>query len=432
MYVRMRHNALKSGVMEPDAAGCRQLVKRIVGSRYFNKSPRQTGFLQYLCDSVLDHPGRELHEQEIGVECFRREPGYDTNMDNVVRVNASELRKRLAQYFENEGAPEPVVLEIPKGGYVPHFVPKTIPPPPAPPPPAPSLPAPRRLWLPYLAVLCVLLTAAAVWQALVIRDLRRPALFRTPALRLVWSRILPESGSADLIVADSCLSLLQDILHRPVPLQQYLSSDYVSQMQELGRPINREAEVDWLTSRRYTSLADVALLSTILQASRTGGFSVHFARDYSADRFQSANAVFIGSKRSNPWVEVFEDRMNFRIDYAGPDSEPVIRNRQPRPGESAAYRLADPGLHTEEAFAVVAFLPNQARTGDVLIIAGTGMQGTRAAGDLVTSEPELARLLDRFGKPWPEKLPHFEVLLKTRIMGGSVRGFEIVACRTYD
>ena len=41
------------------------------------------------------------------------------------------------------------------------------------------------------------------------------------------------------------------------------------------------------------------------------------------------------------------------------------------------------GSFTAEAFAVVAFLPNRTRTGEVLIIAGSGMQGTRAAGDLV-------------------------------------------------
>ena len=415
---------MKSGAKEPETAQRRQLVKRIAESHYFNKSTRQSGFLQYLCNSVLDRPGRELHEQEIGVEFFHREPGYDTNLDNVVRVNASELRKRLAQYFENEGEPEPVLLEIPKGGYIPQFVARAAPLP---------VPGPRRAWLLYAALaLCLVLGSSTIWLAIENRDLRRPALFRTPALRLLWSRILPEGGSADVVVADSCLSLLQDILRQPVSLQQYLSSDYVPRMQELGRPLSRETEVDWLTSRRYTSLADIDLLTTVLRASRGGGFSVYFARDYPADRFRSANAVFFGSKRSNPWVEVFEDQMNFRIDNDKLTGEPVIRNRQPKAGESAAYRLTDTSTNTAEAFAVLAFVPNQTRTGNVLIISGSGMQGTRAAGDLATDEQEFAHLLDRMGKPWPEKLPHFEVLLKTRIMGGSVRGFEVITYRTHD
>jgi hypothetical protein len=428
---------MKSEALDAEIHLRRELVARIVESRHFNRSPRQSGFLRYLCNSVFEHPGRELHEQHIGVELFRRDAGYDTSLDNIVRVNASELRKRLALYFENEGASEPVILEIPRGGYTPSFVPRLAPDPvpvSAPPPPDPAPPRNPRtaFWIGLLSLTCLLLLASTVWLALRNRDLRRNRPFDTPALGLLWSRILPENGSADLVVADSSLSLLQDILHRSVSLQHYLSHDYISQMQEIARPLDREAEVNWLTSRRYTSLADIDLVATILRASRGGGFSVQFARDYSADRFRSANAVFIGSKRSNPWVEVFEDQMNFRIDYDEASAEPLIRNRRPVPGEPLTYRLADHTIDTPDAFSVVAFLPNQNRTGNVLIIAGSGMQGTRAAGDLVTSEVEFAHLLDRFGHPWPAKLRHFELLLKTRIMGGSVRGLEIVSQRLYD
>ena len=50
---------------------------------------------------------------------FGRSPGYDTAQDNLVRVQASQLRKKLQQYFAAEGRDEPVVIEIPKGSYVP-------------------------------------------------------------------------------------------------------------------------------------------------------------------------------------------------------------------------------------------------------------------------------------------------------------------------
>ena len=63
----------------------------------------------------------EIHEQEIGQKVFGRSPEYDTNADNVVRVTASQVRKKLEQYFASDGASEPVILEIPKGQYTPVF-----------------------------------------------------------------------------------------------------------------------------------------------------------------------------------------------------------------------------------------------------------------------------------------------------------------------
>ncbi len=56
---------------------------------------------------------------------FGREAGYNPSDGNIVRVQARDLRKRLAAYFAEEGAEEPVVIEIPKGGYVPHFQPRS-------------------------------------------------------------------------------------------------------------------------------------------------------------------------------------------------------------------------------------------------------------------------------------------------------------------
>jgi hypothetical protein len=74
---------------------------------------------QRLASVLRDEPkleeSAEIHEQEIGHKVFGRGPDYDTNADNVVRVTASQVRKKLEQYFSLEGASEPVVLEIPKG-----------------------------------------------------------------------------------------------------------------------------------------------------------------------------------------------------------------------------------------------------------------------------------------------------------------------------
>ena len=63
----------------------------------------------------------EIHEQEVGHKVFGRPRDYDTGSDNIVRVHASMLRKRLEQYFAEDGAAEPVIVEIPRGNYAPVF-----------------------------------------------------------------------------------------------------------------------------------------------------------------------------------------------------------------------------------------------------------------------------------------------------------------------
>src|SRR5579863_1423764 len=95
----------------------RLLVERVASSRYVNRSARLRDMLIYLADRVLDEEAGEIHEQEVGHRVFGRPPDYDTTSDNIVRVHASMLRKRLEQYFGSEGAHEPLILEIPKGNY---------------------------------------------------------------------------------------------------------------------------------------------------------------------------------------------------------------------------------------------------------------------------------------------------------------------------
>src|SRR5260370_30280299 len=105
----------------------RTLVDRIVASRYLSRSTRLQDLLQYLCDRVVEDEAGEIHEHEVGHRVFGRPVDYDTASDNIVRVHASMLRKRLEQYFTAEGSRETLIVEIPKGNYAPVFRERTQP-----------------------------------------------------------------------------------------------------------------------------------------------------------------------------------------------------------------------------------------------------------------------------------------------------------------
>ena len=105
----------------PSPEQCWQVLERASASPALKRAARLREFLLYIGEQSVRHGRGELHEQELGETVFARPPGYDTTEDNIVRVSASELRKRVKAYFAADGRDEAVVFEIPRGGYVPVF-----------------------------------------------------------------------------------------------------------------------------------------------------------------------------------------------------------------------------------------------------------------------------------------------------------------------
>ena len=105
----------------PDTETCRALLNRILASPQLKRSARMRELLAYVGRRSLEEGCDQLREQEIGAEVFGRPAVYDTSVDNIVRVNATELRKRIEAYFETDGQRETLTMEIPRGSYIPVF-----------------------------------------------------------------------------------------------------------------------------------------------------------------------------------------------------------------------------------------------------------------------------------------------------------------------
>jgi len=96
-------------------------LQRILASDEFRASQRSQTFLRYLVEKSLQNAVPK--EYEIAVEVFGRGPDYDPAVDATVRVEAGRLRGRLRDYYATEGMADPIVIEIPKGGYAAVFLP---------------------------------------------------------------------------------------------------------------------------------------------------------------------------------------------------------------------------------------------------------------------------------------------------------------------
>ena len=118
----------KSIVMRPvhepgdavrDGAAVRDALARIGASEELRGSPQLIAFLTFVVDAVLSGTSSRIKAYAIGVEALGRSAGFDPQADPIVRVEATRLRRAMERYYARAGAADPVIIELPRGTYVP-------------------------------------------------------------------------------------------------------------------------------------------------------------------------------------------------------------------------------------------------------------------------------------------------------------------------
>jgi len=99
----------------------RSALEAVLKSHLFTRSPTLAHLLSYLCEKKFAGESEQIKEYSIALDVFGRHDSFDQDTDSIVRVQANRLRKRLAEYYANEGAHDPLRIAIPIGQYVPTF-----------------------------------------------------------------------------------------------------------------------------------------------------------------------------------------------------------------------------------------------------------------------------------------------------------------------
>ena len=400
----------------------RGLVSQLATSAYLARASRLREMFMYISSRVLDDSAEEIHEQEIGQEVFGRPADYDTAADNIVRVHASMLRKRLGQYFENEGSQEPMIIEIPRGNYAPVF--RERPKKPAEPEPQ-SVSAPARvpepasripLWV--STALAVIFAATSIALYVHSRNLAKFAPPRpTPAVAEFWSQLFPAGKPTDIVLSDASLGIVQDRLDHPISLSEYFDRSYLNSVDSRAA----EAKLDpvftkSLLLKREVNYGEVSLLARITDMARSvqGETKVRFARDYSFRDLKANNALLLGSGASDPWIEPLQNRLTIRwkFDAASGTTYPVDL-KAPVADQGKYHELTLPdGSH--EGYATISLLPNLNSTGNVLVVSATGGTAMNAALDFLCDEHSLTELRSQLApkSAVTSQLPYFELLLR--------------------
>ena len=298
-----------------------QLVHRITSSPPFQKSTRLRDLLEYITERTLHGHSQELTEQHIGNALFHKPSGYSSLEDSSVRVHARQLRLKLHEYFDEEGRSEPLILSIPKGSYAPVFKPRleAVPSPESQAKTPPALPWYRRIV--WAWVLCGVLAAACA--GLIYQSARRNSAAGLPA-NPPWpfSQLFDTRHQTVIVVADSNYGMSRILASQPGSLDQYLRREFLQSPPAHRAPGADSRLSEYISNSELTSFADVADVVTLLGMAGPlqKRASVRYPRDLGIRDLDHDNYIFIGSPGSNPWVSLFQSKLNFK------ESESVVGN----------------------------------------------------------------------------------------------------------
>ncbi len=108
--------------VESELDAVRRQLEKVLASPGFARNERLSRFLRFVVERHLDGRDQELKESVLALEIFGRGSDHNPRQDAIVRTEAGRLRARLSEYYLCEGKGDQLVIELPKGGYVPKFV----------------------------------------------------------------------------------------------------------------------------------------------------------------------------------------------------------------------------------------------------------------------------------------------------------------------
>jgi hypothetical protein len=190
--------------------------------------------------------------------------------------------------------------------------------------------------------------------------------------------------------------------------------------------------LDYITESQLTSFADLVVASSLLRLAAQNGnaLDLYAAPNLNLHNLEQGNYIFVGSPSSNPWVELYANRLNFEAVEEGVGGRMYFRNKKPLPGEQPTYEgLSHTGSAGDE-YATISLLPGTSGHGHVLILQGLRQEGTEALGVLLEDSERRAQLRKAMNIPEDSRNPvFFEVLLRAQAVAGAPFSIRIVATR---
>ncbi len=399
---------------------CRAVVERVAGSQPFSSAPKLRAFFLYVADCSLRGQPEEATEQQIGTRVFSRPAGYNSGEDSIVRSQARLLRMKLNTYFSTEeGKREPLVIEIPKGHYVPVFrdrtasaldAPEASFPQEAPlpagrdsgeraaasaPVPVPDIEAAPKRRYPAVLSYVMLLAGLVLGGILGAWSYRRWSTVEARKPDLLWSTFFAKTPPTLVIYSN--------------PLFNGTPSTGL----KLVGPATISAPHD-LDDDTYTGTGEVGAIRQLTRMfdAHEADFILKRSRLVTWDEARSSNLIFVGAPSQNPALEDLPALSQFAI-AIDPAEHGSIVNRHPLPGEPASFPTND---KTQET-AIIALVPGLETRTHILVVSGLTTIGTQTAMEFLCRLENIAQLAQQAGTSNGEIRP-FEAVLQIGVSKG--------------
>ncbi len=428
----------------------RLALRAALDSPTFQNAQRAKGFLQFVVERAVAGERENLKERTIGIEVFGRAPNYSTGEDAVVRVQASDVRKRLDRFNQSLEAQDLAVsISLPSGAYCPQFrfreqrlgaIPEVATkqgeaeqvedsPIPEPSPEATGTLGREKIrpWGKSLAALgfCAALFAgflAGRWQ-------RVPRAEDSPVGRF-WAPLFVEGKPILLCIPRSASYRLTN--------EWFAKYDrlHPHEFDEEWERLNRWPDLDPSTVLKigdlqrmldhgvgagdvYTATALVAGLTRSLHT-----FQVRVGQDYQFEDIRKNPSVLIGAF-NNRWTMQLGSTLPFRFEQKGSRFAVV------ETGENGRAWVSEPLDSTGHwvDYALIARLPRSETGQPAIIMGGTGRAGTEIIGDFAMDNVAFGRVLSVLPAHWEDK--NVILVLRTKATDGLAGPPEVIASRVW-
>ncbi|HEY7387050.1 MAG TPA: hypothetical protein VH640_00970 [Bryobacteraceae bacterium] len=419
-------------------------IDRILRSECFQSSESLRRLLKFLGDKAFCGEAHELKEYTIAVDAFGKPPSYDPRHDSSIRIMAGRLREKLEDYYEAEGKDEPVVIDLPKGGFRLHWRDR----------PSPHDSGPfverakvepakieraniepvnidpakielakvgRSIRIVLVALVCGLV-GVTIWAFHIrtqLREERERAAVRpadlTPELRAMWAPFL-RSKQHLLISVNTPLFVL-------LPAVGWFRDGRVNQAEDVSKsPLIGAVEKTLKAENPATSdywtpfgqLNAVFMLEKLL--GRQLDISLVKSDELSWRQLSQNNVILIGPSSA---FDHYLTELPIRGDLSVSENLGVI-DRNPKPGGPQIYRdellydKSDSGL----TYALISHLPSQLGDNEIEYFGCNDIAGCMAAIRWYADPASAHRLWSEMKEPSGKFPLYYQILLKVRFQGG--------------
>jgi hypothetical protein len=365
-------------------------LERILGSPQFRGSRRCQGLLRYIVEQTVAGETAQLKERVLGIEVFDRAPDYDTSQDPVVRGTAGEIRKKLAQYYQETGHESESRIELLPGSYVAEF------------PEAPQYPRPEPVvrkkprWVRRMLGVCA---AASILAAVMLLAPQKQTL-----LQELWRPVLNTPGTL-------LISLGQPIAYN------LKSAEAQDALQGIGAApsVVSNSETDTIAKKelvilpdRYAAMGDVICLVRLTAMLEKYGkpYRIRGERATSFADLRETPAVLIGAF-DNQWTLHAHGVLRFAFEKDQAHGTDFVRDR--RHPENVEWKLtgAWPYWDVKTDYAIVSRIVDTTTDRPLVIAAGITQYGTMAAGEFLTKPEYFAEAAGKLPVGWQRQNVQF-------------------------